>query len=52
MADLLKVMQREQLHSEHAAICYLDAKRRDNLAKKKSAKNLTEIYLPKKKGER
>lgn len=29
MADLLKVMERECLHSEHAAQCFLEAKRRD-----------------------
>jgi len=29
MADLYKVMERECLHSEHAAQCFLDAKRRD-----------------------
>jgi len=34
MADLYKVMEREMLHSEHAAQCFLDAKRRTNAAKK------------------
>lgn len=29
MADLFKVMERECLHSEHAAQCFLEAKRRD-----------------------
>jgi hypothetical protein len=29
MADLLKVMEREMLHSEHAARCVLEARRRD-----------------------
>lgn len=29
MADLSKVMEREMLHSEHAAQCFLEAKRRD-----------------------
>jgi hypothetical protein len=35
MADLLKVMQREMLHSEHAAQCFLEAKRRDRARSKK-----------------
>lgn len=30
MVDLFKVMERECLHSEHAAQCFLDAKRRVN----------------------
>ena len=30
MADLLKVMEREGLHSEHAAQCVLEARRRDS----------------------
>jgi hypothetical protein len=32
MADLYKVMEREQLHSEHAAQCFLDAKRKEKEA--------------------
>jgi hypothetical protein len=28
MADPFKVMEREGLHSEHAALCYVEAKRR------------------------
>lgn len=35
MADLLKVMEREMLHSEHAAQCFLEAKRRDRARSKK-----------------
>lgn len=34
MADLLKVMEREGVHSEHAAQCVLEARRRDNAKKK------------------
>ena len=34
MADLLKVMEREMLHSEHAAQCFLAAGRRQRAAKK------------------
>lgn len=34
MADLLKVMEREQLCSEHAEQCFLEAKRRENKRKK------------------
>ena len=34
MADLLKVMEREGLHSEHAAQCVLEARRRDSAKKK------------------
>lgn len=30
MTNLLKVMERECLHSEHAAQCFLNAKRREN----------------------
>jgi len=33
-------MQREQLHSEHAAICFLEAKRKSNKMKKQLAKTL------------
>lgn len=29
MADLFKTMEREMLHSEHAARCFIEAKRRD-----------------------
>jgi len=35
MTDLLKVMEREMLHSEHAAQCFLEAKRRDRARSKK-----------------
>ncbi len=31
MADLSKTMEREQLHSEHAARCWLDARRRKRM---------------------
>ena len=34
MANLLVVMEREGLHSEHAAQCFLDAKRSDNKREK------------------
>jgi len=34
MADLLRVMEREMLCSEHAASCFLEAKRRDKARKK------------------
>lgn len=34
MANLFKVMEREMLHSEHAAQCFLEAKRRDNARRK------------------
>lgn len=34
MADLLKVMERECLHSEHAALCFLAAKRKARKANK------------------
>lgn len=37
MADLLRVMEREQLHSEHAALCWLDAKRKARQATKAAA---------------
>ena len=33
MVDLFKVMERECLHSEHAAQCFIEAKRRDNARK-------------------
>lgn len=41
MIDLSKVMQRECLHSEHAARCFVEAKRRD-IAKAKKLKVKTE----------
>ena len=34
MADLFKVMERECLHSEHAAQCFIDAKRKARKADK------------------
>lgn len=34
MADLLKVMEREMLHSEHAAECFLAASRRQRAVKR------------------
>lgn len=34
MADLLRVMEREMLCSEHAASCFLEAKRRDSAKQK------------------
>lgn len=37
MVDLLKVMEREALHSEHAAQCFIEAKRRDGAKKKADA---------------
>lgn len=39
MADLLKVMEREMLHSEHAARCFIEAKRR-NTAMRKAGQEL------------
>lgn len=40
MADLLKVMERECLHSEHAAQCFLDARRRESAKAKNKPKCL------------
>lgn len=40
MADLYKVMEREKLCSEHAAICFLDAKRKDKAREKQVAMTL------------
>lgn len=37
MADLYKVMEREQLCSEHAAQCFLEAKRRENAKQHQAA---------------
>lgn len=37
MADLSKVMEREGLHSEHAALCFLEAKRRERAQAKHAA---------------
>ncbi|MDP1664108.1 MAG: hypothetical protein Q8L79_03200 [Methylobacter sp.] len=37
MADLYKVMGREQLCSEHAALCFMEAQRRDKAQQKQAA---------------
>ncbi len=44
MADLLKVMEREMLHSEHAARCFIEAKRRDTALRE--AKQLQQQGVP------
>jgi hypothetical protein len=37
---LMRVMQRELLCSEHAATCWLDAKKKEQAARRKRAKQL------------
>lgn len=39
MVDLLKVMEREGLHSEHAAQCVLETRRRSKIKSKLTAKS-------------
>lgn len=45
MADLLKVMEREMLCSEHAAQCFLEAKRRD-IARQKARRAAANSIAP------
>ena len=39
-ASIDRVMEREQLCSEHAAVCFLDAKRKEKERKKQAAMTL------------